>query len=184
MASDNEHARLIAAGIPGAKAVSRSKLVVSGAGGGEDGSWILDGLLRNERVMFVEEKPRYNLLNKWSAATVQSGIVCPPCSEEGCPECGRGGGMTPVWDMGLKGQGEVLACGDTGHSPRNPPYPKPSAQVANKFSPNHVERQTLGYKPCAGIGSDPRLSFDSPLRCPELKAPNPHSFPLTLTPKP
>ena len=50
---------------------------------------------------------RYKILNKWTAPTVQTGKACPPCSEQGCPECGRGG-RTPVWDMGLKGEDEIV----------------------------------------------------------------------------
>jgi hypothetical protein len=115
--SSMRHAERVAAKIPGAKAVSRSKIVVSKVDGDEDGSRVLEMLVSNERVVCVEEKPRYNLLNKWSAVTVQSGMKCPPCTEEdGCSECGRSDGMTPVWEMGLKGDGEILGCGDTGYS--------------------------------------------------------------------
>ena len=114
--SSMEDAESIAAQIPGARAVSRSKIVVSNVDGDEVGSSVLEMLVSNERVVSVEEKPRYNLLNKWSAGTVQSGMECPPCTEDGCSECGRDGGMTPVWDMGLKGDGEIMGCGDTGYS--------------------------------------------------------------------
>ncbi len=39
-------------------------------------------LAQHSRIMWVEPRPQYKLLNKYAAINVQSGIKCPPCHHE------------------------------------------------------------------------------------------------------
>ena len=71
-------------------------------------------------VIWIEPKARLSARNKYAAMIVQGGFergqrVCLPCAYSACPNCSRTDtASTPIWNMGLKGQGEVIGVGDTG----------------------------------------------------------------------
>ena len=53
-------------------------------------------------VMWVEIRPRIKTHNKFSHGNTQSGVWSNEPS------------ATPFWQAGVKGQGEIVGCGDTG----------------------------------------------------------------------
>ena len=66
-------------------------------------------------TLWVEARPVFRTLNKFAAMNVQSGARCPPCEDSACPACGLTAARTPVWSaLGLRGEDEVVGCGDTG----------------------------------------------------------------------
>ena len=101
--------------------------------------------------------------NKYAAMTVQGGYAdgespCAPCARtlSECPSC-RLSDHTPVWDMGLRGEAEIVGVGDTGidvdscffwDSSSNSAHPGPA--FAPQTSSTH--RKFVSYKAGGGGG--------------------------------
>jgi hypothetical protein len=117
------------------RAASQSKIIVSTDL--ETSSEIITWLSQQSDTVWVEKRPRFKLLNKWAKGVMQSGSAR----------------HTPLWDRGLKGQGEVLGIADTGIS-MNLCYfwDTQTAVPYNSYNPNH--RKIVKYKFHPGYGSN------------------------------
>jgi len=143
------------------------RLADSAAGGGAAKRWaaaVGEWLSEQLDVQWVEPKARVKVRNKYAAMTVQGGFVdgsrpCQPCmpTMPTCPACSRGG-RTPIWEMGLKGEGEIVGCGDTGVDvdscffwDSNVANGRPGPALAPDVS--LVHRKIVSYKAGGGTGT-------------------------------
>ena len=125
------------------------------------GQW----LSLESEVLWVEPKARIKVRNRYAAMTVQGGFrdgerPCLPCSHtvHQCPSCPQTG-RTPIWEMGLRGEGEIVGCGDTGidvdscffwdSAPGGGGRPGPP--LAPKVSASH--RKLVSYRASGGTGT-------------------------------
>jgi hypothetical protein len=131
-------------------------------------SWAQDvaqWLSEEHEVQWVEPKARVKVLNKYAAMTVQGGFKdgetpCLPCGRTltGCPSCAQTG-RTPIWNMGLKGEGEVVGCGDTGMDVDSCFFWHSGASAADHpgppFAPtvSATHRKIVSYKAGGGTGT-------------------------------
>ena len=147
--------------------------VVSGAGSAGKGAsavgpWaqaVGEWLSLESEVLWVEPKARIKVRNRYAAMTVQGGFrdgerPCLPCSHtvHQCPSCPQTG-RTPIWELGLRGEGEIVGCGDTGidvdscffwdSAPAGGGRPGPP--LAPKVSASH--RKLVSYKASGGTGT-------------------------------
>ena len=125
------------------------------------GEW----LSQESEVLWVEPKARIKVRNRYAAMTVQGGFPdgqrpCPPCSHlvRQCPSCALAG-RTPVWDLGLRGEGEIVGCGDTGidvdscffWDPALASSGRPGPPLAPKIDLAH--RKLVSYRAAGGAGT-------------------------------
>ena len=124
------------------------------------GAWLSE----QHDVTWVEPKAKVRVRNKYAAMTVQGGFAdgskpCTACSRHvaQCPACSQAG-RTPIWDMGLRGEGEIVGCGDTGIDvdscffwDSTPANGRPGPAFAPDVSLSH--RKFVSYKAGGGTGT-------------------------------
>uniref|UniRef100_A0A7S0J3W4 WW domain-containing protein n=1 Tax=Calcidiscus leptoporus TaxID=127549 RepID=A0A7S0J3W4_9EUKA len=98
----------------------------------------------HSEVLWVEPVPQYKLLNSAAAQVVQSGST----------PIGGGAnsnivGETPIWDMGIHGEGEIIGVGDSGLDTGHCFFEQAAGQnaVDQQYGPDH--RKVVSYRPFA-----------------------------------
>jgi len=93
-------------------------------------------------VLWVEPHALYSPLNAEAAMITQSGST----------PLGGGGtlvGTTPIWDMGLHGEGEVIGVGDSGLDTGHCFFEQARGQTAAQQNPSANHRKVVAYRPYA-----------------------------------
>lgn len=121
------------------RAASEKKLIMSVDPDGEAEAELLAWVAQQPEALWVEQRERFALRNKWAKGVMQSGRAA----------------STPLWDKGLKGEGQVIGIADTGIQHdlcffHDPNFPVPF----NTLNDRH--RKIIYYKYEEGWGSKVR----------------------------
>ena len=92
---------------------------------------IAEALAEEPEVMWVEPHQEFQVMNKEAAEITQSGLP---------------GGETPIWDMGLHGEGEIIGVGDSGLDTGHCYFEEATGGAAadQAYGPNH--RKVVAYR--------------------------------------
>jgi len=104
---------------------------------------------RRAEVLWVEPVPQFFMLNEDSALLVQSGSTPGPTGTAAVTLVGT----TPVWDMGIHGEGEIIGVADSGLDTGHCFFEQAAGQTAGEQTYSQNSRKVVAYRAYADGGA-------------------------------